>query len=113
MGKGKRLKDAKKKKPLDPKWVNELIDYMIGPQMAVMMMKAPSASSELTVILRQAIGALYEAEDYPDTNAWVVAAANRLWDLYNTYMTAKLIQLFDQGIPDKPRILSPGSAKMN
>lgn len=104
----------KKKKPLDRKWVNELLGFIIGPQMMFMTMHAPKASEELTKILQGAVGSLYGENDYPDTNAWVVAASERVWELYNTYITAKLMKMYDDGVPDKPRIhLAPEGGKLN
>lgn len=96
------------KKPLDPRWVNELIDFMIGPQMVVVTMRSPKDSLELTRIIRLAIMALYEEESWRSANEWVFIASNRVYELYNTFMTARLRDMLENGVPEKKRIVSPG-----
>ena len=93
------------KKPLDPKWAKELVDFMLGPNMAVLSMKLPEGQKLLEGIIIKAITALYAENDYASTNDWVVAASNRAWEMYNTYVTAKLMGYFDKGIPKKSGII--------
>jgi len=96
---------GKNKKKLDPKWVDEVIDYMIGPHMAVMYHKLPKPASELTAIIHKAVMALYEEEGFENTNEWVKAACDRVWHLYNTFLTAKLMKMFEDGVPKKSVII--------
>ena len=93
------------KKPLDPKWAKELVDFMLGPNMAVLSMKLPEGQKILEGIIVKAITALYAENDYASTNDWVVAASNRAWEMYNTYVTAKLMGYFDKGIPAPSNII--------
>lgn len=93
------------KKPLDPKWAKELIDHMLGPNMAVLSMKLPKGQKNLEGIITKAIVALYAENDYATTNEWVVAASNRAWSLYNTFVTAKLMDYFDNGLPEPSKII--------
>lgn len=98
---------AIKKKPLEPEWVEWCIDIIIGPSLIILGMKAPDEATKLRKLLTEAINALYDSGHWKyGSNEWVVAASDRLQDLYNTYMTAKLIHFFENGVPSKSRIVS-------
>lgn len=96
-----------KKRELTKEWIDWNIDIIIGPSLIILGMKAPEEANKLRDILHGAIIDLYGNGDWPDTNAWVVASSDRLVNLYNTYMTAKLIHFFDNGVPREPLILTP------
>ena len=96
-----------KKKELTKEWVEWTIDIILGPSLIVLGMKAPEEATKLRKILHGAIVHLYETEDWEDSNTWIVSASNRLHELFNTYMTAKLIHFFDNGVPSKSMILTP------
>ena len=96
---------AQEKKPLDPKWIDECMDMWIGPWLAIMMARDTDRTLQLMNIIRKALIEFYEENDFNTTNGWVVSAYNRMFELLNTFITARLITLFDNGISDKSRIV--------
>lgn len=109
-----REENEMKKKTLDDKWVFQLIDMMIGPHMAVMYVRDAKKADELISILAKAVRSLHDEEDFENTNEWVKAASDRVWNLYNTFMTAMLMDRYDNGMPEPPKIvLVKGNGKLN
>lgn len=105
--------NREEKKDLSRAWAKEAVDYMIGPQMAVLAMKSMNDQIKLEKILVDAVVDLFQKNDYGNTNDWVKAACERIWDLYNTFMTAKLIDMFDNGIPTKSPIVLARGTRLN
>lgn len=96
---------AQERTPLDPKWIDECMDMWIGPWLAIMMARDTDRTLQLMNIIRKALIELYEKNDFNTTNEWVVSAYNRMWELLNTFITARLIKLFDEGVSDESRII--------
>lgn len=92
------------KKKLDDRWLFQAVDMMIGPHMAILMARDAEKAAELVKIIYRAVRALHEENEYETTNEWVVAACSRIWDMYNTFMTAMLIDRYDKGVPSPPII---------
>ena len=96
-------------KKLDKEWVELTIDLILGPSLIILGMRSAKEATKLRKILADAIIGLYgDGSEWADSNAWVVATSDRLHDLYNTYMTAKLIHFFDNGVPVDSKIVTPG-----
>ena len=95
------------KKPLDPKWADELIDYAIGPYLVIVGVKTPLIREDMAAILRNAVKDLYESNNYPTTNEWVAAAWRRVSELYQLYATSRLVKMMDDGVPAPPSIIRP------
>jgi hypothetical protein len=91
----------KEKKKLEDEWVAQAIDMMIGPHLAILFARDEKAGDALMKIIFSAVKDLYEKNEYMTTNDWVVASCNRIWEMYNTFMTAQLIHRFDNGVPEK------------
>lgn len=94
-------------KTLDKEWVDWAIDMIIGPSLIILGMKSPKDAATLRKILIDAIFDLHKDWTRTNSNEWVVAVSNRLHELYNTYMTAKLIHFLDNGVPAKSKIVTP------
>lgn len=98
----------KDKKPLDPRWIDELIDHVLGPFMFIIHGKNAKVGREMEEIYHKALTALYDSYDYETTNEWVHTACVRLAELYNAYMTARMIKLMEEGVPEKRSIVTLG-----
>ena len=95
------------KKPLDPRWADELIDYAIGPYLVIIGVKTPTIRSAMVEILRNAITDLYKQGAYQTTEEWVASAWRRVSELYQLYATSRLTRMMDDGVPAPTSIIRP------
>jgi len=102
----------KDNKPLDPAWVEHLIDAIIGPSLIILGMNDNPAAVKLRGLLSDAVKDKYSGRDWVSTEEWVEEASRLVLHLYSIYMTAQLRHYFDNGAPTKSKILIP-SIRLN
>ena len=105
----KAASERANRKPLDPKWIDTLIDFVIGPELVIIGTHSRQASTEMVLIMHKMVNALYGQSTHSTTNEWVNEVVVSVRRAYMLYVTARLIKLMDDGMPDPQRIVVPGS----
>lgn len=105
---GKKSKKHTKPKDMTQDLATAIIDFNIGPWLIILGMREPESASELSDILTKFCLSKSKEEQYAENPDRMISDLSAgVAQLYNTYMGAKLLKYYKDGIPS--RLIIPGT----